>query len=243
KFHCPGFIKIGDGTLKCWTTHGDLTAEEAFAESCNVVFAQLAMKLGRDKIDEYAKKFGLGSRVGLQEDGRAQFYGEEPGSIFLKEYTSDRLLANSGIGQEDVRLTPLQAAHLMAVVANEGEGGQPRLVASLRTEDGLLYKEYDRADEKPMLDKSVALELKKWMSQTIAADKGTAHSMVDAAMTVAGKTGTAQTDDPHKNHQWFAGFAPADNPEYVVVVMAESVPDTRTRVTELVAEQIINALP
>lgn len=243
KFYCPGSIKIGDGTLNCWTKHGELTAEEAFAESCNVAFAQLAMKLGRENIDTYSQQFGLGEKIGLLSDDRVQFYGEDAGSIFLKQYSSDRFLANTGIGQEDVRLTPLQAAHLMAVVANGGEAGRPRLVKSLHTPDGLLYKEYPAADREQVLDKSVALELKKWMRQVVSDDQGTAHLMANADLTVAGKTGTAQTGDPTAHHQWFAGFAPADDPKYAIVVMGESVPDGRTRVTEQVALQIVNALP
>ncbi|KEO85193.1 peptidoglycan D,D-transpeptidase FtsI family protein [Tumebacillus flagellatus] len=241
-FDCPGYLDIGDGRLNCWTTHGHETVEEAYAESCNVVFAQLAMKLGRDKIEEYAKKFELGQTVGLLHNNQSQFYGEDAGSIFAKEYTSDRLLANTGIGQEDVRMSPLQAAHMMAVVANGGMGGHPRLVKSLTTSDGLIYTEYPSSDKQRILDASTAAELQKWARDVVSMDKGTAHAALgSAAMTVAGKTGTAQTGDPNANNQWFAGYAPADHPKYVVVVMGESV--TQGRATENIANQIIGALP
>ena len=242
-FDCPGHIDIGDGTLNCWTTHGTITAEEAFAESCNVAFAQMAMKLGRAKIDEYGQKFGLGSPVGLALDGREQFYGEDQGSIFLKPGSSDRFLANTGIGQEDVRMSPLQAAHLMAVVANGGMSGTPRLVESLNTSDGLLYKDFQSPEKKRVIDKTTAYTLKKWTTEVVSAEKGTAHLLANAAMPVAGKTGTAQTGDPNANHQWFAGFAPVDKPKYIIVVMAESVPQSQGRDTEKVALQIINSLP
>ncbi|MGZ6507120.1 MAG: peptidoglycan D,D-transpeptidase FtsI family protein, partial [Tumebacillaceae bacterium] len=243
EFDCPGYIDIGDGTLKCWTTHGHITAEEAFAESCNVTFATLAMKLGRDKIDEYAKKLGLGSAIGLSFDGQPQFPDEDPGSIFLKQGAAARLLANTGIGQEDVRITPLQAAHLMAVVANGGEAGTPRLVESMNTPDSLLYKEFQPAPKKRVLQASTAAELQKWCRDVVHADKGTARVLDNAVMPVAGKTGTAQTGDPNADHQWFAGFAPANNPKYIVVVVNESVPHGQQRITESTALQIINALP
>ncbi|MBL0387353.1 penicillin-binding protein 2 [Tumebacillus sp. ITR2] len=241
-FDCPGYLDIGDGRLNCWTTHGEETVEQAFAASCNVTFAQLAMKLGRDKIEEYAKKFELGQTVGLLHNNESQFYGEDAGTIFAKEYTSDRLLANTGIGQEDVRVSPLQAAHMMAVVANGGMAGHPRLVKSLTTSDGLLYTEYPSSEKQRVLEQSTADELQKWTRDVVSMDIGTAHAaLADAAMTVAGKTGTAQTGDPNANNQWFAGYAPADKPKYVVIVMGESV--TQGRATEQIAKQIIGALP
>lgn len=242
-YECPGHIEIGDGTLNCWTTHGTVTAEEAFAQSCNVAFAQMAMKLGREQIDTYSQKFGLGKTVGLSQGDRSPFYGEDTGSVFLKEYSSDRFLANTGIGQEDVRVTPLQAAHLMATIANEGKAGAPRLVQSLHTPDGLLYSEIEPAEKRTVLEKATTRTLKGWMRQVVAAEKGTAHLLHSAKLPVAGKTGTAQTGDPTLHHQWFAGYAPADKPKYVIVVMADSVPDGKARATEQVALQIVNALP
>jgi cell division protein FtsI/penicillin-binding protein 2 len=242
-FECPGHLEIGDGTLNCWTKHGTISAEQAFAQSCNVAFAEMAMKLGREQIDEYAEKFGLGHQIGLAQGERTPFYGEEAGSVFLKEYSSDRLLANTGIGQEDVRITPLQAAHLMATIANDGEAGTPRLVQSLHTTDGLLYSEIQTAEKKRVLEKASARELKEWLRQVVAAEKGTARILNGANKPVAGKTGTSQTGDPSLHHHWFAGFAPADKPKYVIVVMAESVPESKSRVTEQVALQVVNALP
>lgn len=239
-FDCPGHIDIGDGTLNCWTKHGKVTAEQAFAQSCNVAFAQMAMKLGRDKIDDYAKKLGLGAPIGMIAEERAQFYGEDPGSVFLKDGSSDRFLANTSIGQEDVRITPLQAAHLMAVIANDGQAGTPRLVKSLHTEDGLLFKEYKTNDKSQVLDVATTKTLQDWMRLVVAAPKGTAAILASAQMPVAGKTGTAQTGDPNLHHHWFAGYAPYDDPKYIVVVMAESVAEGR--VTEQVALQIFNAL-
>ncbi|TCP54569.1 cell division protein FtsI/penicillin-binding protein 2 [Tumebacillus sp. BK434] len=241
RFECPGYIEIGDGRLNCWTKHGTVTAEQAFAESCNVAFAQMAMKLGRAEIDTYAKKFGLGAAVGMTSGAQSQFYGEDPGSVFLKEGSSDRFLANTGIGQEDVRTTPLQAAHLMAIFANNGMAREPRLVQSLHTPDGLLYKDFDTAERKQVIDRQAAYQVKKWMREVVASPDGTAHILSKAQFPVAGKTGTAQTGDPNANHQWFAGFGPVDKPKYVVVVMAESA--TGTRATEQVALQIFNALP
>lgn len=241
QFDCPGYLDIGDGRLNCWSKHGKITAEEAFAESCNVAFAQIAMKLGRETIETYAKKFGLGAAVGMKSGEKSSFYGEDPGSIFLKEGSSDRFLANTGIGQEDVRMTPLQAAHLMATVANGGLAREPRLVQSFHTPDGLLYKDFELAERKQVIERQAAFQLKQWMSEVVSSDAGTAHLLAQAPVSAAGKTGTAQTGDPNANHHWFAGFAPVEQPKYVIVVMTEST--TGSRVTEQIALQILKALP
>ncbi|GAX90309.1 DUF421 domain-containing protein [Effusibacillus lacus] len=244
-FYCPGYIEIGDGKLNCWAEHGSITAEQGFARSCNVVFASLAMKLGRPAIEEYARKMGLGQLVTQPVDGKPQLYGEEHGQIFAKKETSYRLLANTGIGQEDVRMSPLQAAHMMAVILNNGIAGKPRLVQELLTStDGMLYKTYPAAKQQgPLLDKETAAELRKWMRQTVDSPKGTAHLLASAKVPLAGKTGTAQTGMAGLHHHWFAGYAPADKPKYIIVVMAEDVAtDSGSQLVQNVTKEIVDQL-
>lgn len=243
-YECPGFIGIGDGRLNCWTQHGRITAEQGFAQSCNVVFASLAMKLGRPAIEEYAAKFGLGRLIATPVDGKKQLYGEEPGRIFGKRETSSRLLANTGIGQEDVRISPLQAAHMVAAVVNDGQAGSPRLVQELLTSpDGVLYKTFPAEGKKAVLEPETAREIKRWMRQTVESPKGTAHALQGAKAPVAGKTGTAQTGRDGLYHHWFAGFVPADQPRYVIVVMAENV-DTGSggQLVQNVTKEIVDRL-
>lgn len=244
-FQCNGSIKIGDGTLNCWTTHGKITAEEGFAESCNVVYATIAMKLGRDTIDQYAKKLGFEQIISEPVDGRTLIYGEAIGSVFRKEYTSLRLLANTGIGQEDVRVSPLQTAHLIAVIANGGMSGHPSLVKDLQTTDtGAVYRQFPDANKQRVLDVKAADELQKWMREVVTAPKGTAHRLDDAKMPIAGKTGTAQTGDPNAYNYWFAGFAPANQPRYAIVVMSDQSTDPQGGVAvQETIKQIVNSLP
>lgn len=243
-FECQGHIEIGDGKLNCWTTHGTLTARQAFAQSCNVAFAQMAMKLGREPIATYADKLGLGKPVGLSSAEAPQFQGEQAGTVFVKEGSSSRFLANTGIGQEDVRVTPLQAAHLMATVAKGGMAGAPRLVQSLHTAgDNLLYRAFDVQENRRVLNEATARALQDWMRGVVAEEKGTARGLAGAALPVAGKTGTAETAHANLHHHWFAGFAPFDQPKYAIVVMAEDVPDGTPRMTEQIVQQIVNALP
>ncbi|WP_018133539.1 peptidoglycan D,D-transpeptidase FtsI family protein [Effusibacillus pohliae] len=243
-YTCPGYLEIGEGRLNCWTEHGRITAEQGFAQSCNVVFASLAMKLGRPAIEEYAKKLGLGQPATDPVDGKPQFDREDPGRIFAKNETSWRLLANTGIGQEDVRISPLQAAHLMAVIANNGKAGKPRLVQELVTSsDGMLYKSFPPGEKRMALEPATVNELKRWMTQVVASPKGTAHSLSSVKVSVAGKTGTAQTGQPNAYHHWFAGYAPADQPKYAIAVLAEDVTDgAGSQLVQSVAKEIVDRL-
>ncbi|BCJ86290.1 peptidoglycan D,D-transpeptidase FtsI family protein [Effusibacillus dendaii] len=245
-FNCPGYIEIGDGRLNCWTTHGKITAEQGFAESCNVVFSTLAMKLGRQTIEEYADKFGLGKPPLQKIDGKPQVDREDAGQIFAKPETSDRLLANTGIGQEDVRLSPLQVAHMMAVVSQGGLSREPRLLKEWRTSpDNELYKTLP-APAKPtqVIKPETARELQRWMREVVSEPKGTAHLLNSAKMPVAGKTGTAQTGKENAYHYWFSGYAPADHPKYVIVVMAKDVEtENGSQMVQNVTRQIVDSLP
>lgn len=243
-FHCPGYIEIGDGRLNCWTTHGDITAEQGFAQSCNVVFAQLAMKLGRKTIEEYAAKMGLGQAAIPDFIGKPQIYGEDKGSVITKQDTSLRLLANTGIGQEDVRTSPLQVAHMMAVFANQGQAGTPRLIQSLlTTEDQMALKVNDASGKKQVLNQQTTALVRNWMRQVVASPKGTAHFLNDAAVEIAGKTGTAQTGKDGVHHHWFAGYAPASQPKYIIVVMGQDMTDDNGgRVVQQVTKDIVNRI-
>lgn len=243
-FDCPGYIQIGDGRLNCWTQHGTVTAEQGFAESCNVVYSTLAMRLGRETIEEYAKKLGLGELSVPEVDGKPQLYGEDAGSIFVKEETSLRLLANTGIGQEDVRVSPLQAARMVATIANEGKQGNPRLVQELLTyPDNQFYKKFASAKGHQVLNQETAATVKKWMQEVVSSPKGTAHFVNDAKVSIAGKTGTAQTGIGNNQHHWFAGFAPAEQPKYVIVVMAEDITDgSGGRLVQSITKEIVNKL-
>ncbi|MDI3328054.1 MAG: penicillin-binding protein 2 [Alicyclobacillaceae bacterium] len=243
RFDCPGYIQIGDGVLRCWKVHGAETAEEAFAGSCNVAFAQVAIKAGRDVLDRYARALGLGQRVGQVVNQRDVFDGEDPGSVFSGPGDAPRLLANTGIGQENVRISPLQAAALAATVAADGRRPAPRLVTQLLTARGDPYRTFPPAEPVRVLRPETARELGRWMREAVVSPQGTAHLLARAAWPVAGKTGTAQTGDPHKVHQWFVGFFPYDRPQYALAVNALDVPaDLGLRYPEAAALEIVNSL-
>ena len=196
----------------CWKLkgHGWLAFHTALAESCDVYFYQVGMKLGPAMIEKYAKAVGLGQASG------ADLPSEKKGLLPLAWKTEmgqhwqggDTL--NYAIGQGSLQVTPLQMANVVALVANHGVLWQPFLALESRRfgEDSerlmspreLLRINLSRATWKILCD---ALE------EVVRAGTGVAAQLPGIA--VAGKTGTAQATKG-KEHAWFVAYAPADHP-------------------------------
>ncbi|WP_373231748.1 peptidoglycan D,D-transpeptidase FtsI family protein [Cohnella sp.] len=236
-FHCDGHY--GKYGLKCWREegHGALTLEEAFAESCNVVFAELAERMDPAWIQITGERLGLGRLVGWSTerftDGKPlRLLGEEQaGSIFLDRTSAQDggVRTGTGIGQRDVRVTPLQAANMIVSILHNGKVYAPRLVKNIRYADGGLMTslsvqgaESNYGQIKP---RTAAL-LRKGMQAVV--HKGTASKALEGtAWPLAGKSGTAELAGKQKarNDQWFIGYGPAKGqPRYAIAVLIEDQP-------------------
>jgi penicillin-binding protein A len=186
--------------------------KEALARSCNTAFAELTMSLGADRLRSQAELFGIG-----QQDLQVPLQ-VAPSSI--GPINDQPSLAQSGIGQRDVRLTPLQNCMIVATIANGGERMTPYLVAKLTDPDLKDLKTFkpDRAER--AMDREVAEKVRDMMIQSEARTRGDKIPGV----TVASKTGTAEYGaDPKANppHGWYVAFAPAENPRVAVAVLVE----------------------
>ncbi len=132
-------------------------------------------------------------------------------------------LAQSAIGQRDVRVTPLQVAMVTAAIANNGELMQPYLVDEVRDSD--LVSVMERTDPEVLseaISPSTAQELQAMMIEVVESGTGTAAQM--PGITVGGKTGTAQRGEERSNIAWFTAFAPGDDPAVAVAVVIEEAP-------------------
>ena len=227
-FFCPG--ELGKYGLSCWKEggHGSLTMAEAFAQSCNVAFAMIAERLTAEQITRTAHRLGLEQKIGWNGTWKGEAFrqldGEEAGQIFAGQTDPNDggVLAQTAIGQRDVRLTPLQAANMVLAVVNRGEAASPRAVRELQYRNGIRLKSYPPQTligEKDGISGETADKLKQWMREVVTG--GTGWRLNSARTALAGKTGTAQV--PHANgegvNEWFVGFGPADDPEYVAAVM------------------------
>jgi penicillin-binding protein A len=202
--------------------------KQALTESCNTGFAKLGVKLGRDKIVQTAQAFGFEDdklTVGNLEGGGLPVAASHTGAIANPNGSVDKgALAQSSIGQRDVRMTPLQGAMIAATVANGGKQMRPYLVRQLLSPDRRSIYTADPKTLREPINGQVAGDLKDMMVSVV--ENGTGKKAKISGFTVGGKTGTAQNVEGADPHGWFIGFAFNEKGEAVsaVCVMLEHVP-------------------
>ncbi|NPV05807.1 MAG: penicillin-binding protein 2 [Syntrophaceae bacterium] len=237
-FNCPGTFEMGTRTFRCWRKHGHgrVSLHRAIVESCDVYFYNVGRLLGVDRLAQYAQAFGLGARTGVA------MAGERRGLIPTRDWKLARFgvpwqpgeTISIAIGQGYNTATPLQLANAYAAIANGGEFFTPRVVQRVETDDGEIIEEF-RPEKKavlPVSRENLQL-LKRALWGVVNEPGGTGGQARIAGRDVCGKTGTSQVigmaegDDgssyPYefRDHALFVSFAPRDNPEIVVAVVAE----------------------
>ncbi|WP_245855771.1 peptidoglycan D,D-transpeptidase FtsI family protein [Paenibacillus rigui] len=237
KFHCDG--EYGKYGLTCWNKegHGTLTLEEGYAQSCNIVFATIAERLGGVQLEDYAARLGLGVNVGwtgdfMQLRDFQEWDSEEKGQVFAAGTRKEDggVKAQSSIGQRDVQVTPLQAANLVVTLLNQGDVKAPRIVKEVRYQNGRLLEALKPKEVGGLpgrISAGTAKRLLSWMEDVV--DHGTGKALQQTKWAVAGKSGTAQVTDAHGNklvNQWFIGYGPVPKPRYAVAVLVQNVPES-----------------
>lgn len=259
RFHCDG--EYGHYGLSCWKEggHGTVTLREGLAQSCNIVFAALAERLQPQQLLRTADKLGLGRRVGWSlpngsHEGPLKgplrlLWEEEAGTVFAGGVSPEGLrlngaLARTGIGQQDVQITPLQAANLIVTLLHNGKVMEPRLVSSIRYANGQRLASFSRhfsPSPYGSISASSAAALRRGMEQVVSA--GTGQRLRSGAWKVAGKSGTAETGLPGAgNHQWFIGYGPLPNARYAVAVLAEVRPAGSSNLAAKVFGDVMNTI-
>lgn len=223
---------------KCWIysryhkTHGSINISEAIMVSCNYFFYEMGYRLGIDKIDEWAGKFGLGEKTGID------LYGENAGTVagpsMVKNnewYLGDTLSA--AIGQSYSSFTPIQLANYISTIASGGQKNRLHLVKGIsdsagnreNSEDIIKYVSEKTGVNSQSTKFELASEniaaIKEGMRQVTSEEGGTAYSVFkNLPMQVGGKTGTVQVPNGADNGI-FVGFAPYDNPKIAIAVVVE----------------------
>ncbi|PQP85427.1 penicillin-binding protein [Paenibacillus sp. PCH8] len=234
KFHCGG--EYGKYGLSCWKEHGhgDLSLEQGFAESCNIVFAETARRLSVEQLEHTADRLGLGRSVGWEAQQMAgmsvlrHFDHEDRGRVRTAAVpsTDEGAKIQTAIGQRDVLVTPLQAANLVVTLLHDGKVSAPRLVQRIRYADGNTMLEmpvHDTPSATGQIAPATAHKLLTWMNKVVR--EGTGKSLQHARWHVAGKSGTAQVQKRGErlHHQWFIGYGPTEQPKYAVAVLVQNV--------------------
>ena len=213
-YNCQGSLKIGDYELSesNHKAHGKVDLEEAMAVSCNVTFGQLALDLGRNRMAKAFERYGFNRSLPDELQ-------EVPSRLPNFSGLSDGDLAQVGIGQASLLVTPLRMAMLAASIANKGVIMKPYLVSQVTTPEGSIINEYEPSQFIEASNYSRTSYISKMMVAVVAEGTGSASGV--GGIQVAGKTGTAE--NPHGiPHAWYIGFAPADNPEIAIAVIVEN---------------------
>ncbi len=212
RFYCPGFRIVDGERIKCWRTigHGSQTLTEAFANSCNCCFMDLALRLGKDKFYKYMNKFGLGQKTGID------MTGEAGGILMAKKLVRNVDLARMGFGHA-IAVTPLQLTSAVASIINGGTFNSPHLVLG-----GSPIKE--KRSESGIISARTSETVNSLLE--FAENKTGKYTFVEG-YNVGGKTGTAQKYketggiDRGKYISSFIGTYPADKPQYLVFIMVD----------------------
>ncbi|MFQ5415963.1 MAG: penicillin-binding protein 2 [Myxococcota bacterium] len=240
RLFCPGHFKLGRRTYRCWKRggHGAVALHDALKGSCDVYFYQVGLRLGIDRIADYARRFSLGRRTGIalgQESAglvpTSAWKERRFGEVWMKGET-----VSASIGQGFDLVTPLQIAVAYTALANGGKILRPRLVLRTQNPDGVAspgppVEVLGNARLAPANLARVVVALEA----VVGEDGGTARRARVPGVRVAGKTGTAQvvrlkhTEDLEddevpirfRDHAWFVAFAPVEAPEIVVVALVE----------------------
>lgn len=214
RFYCSGRCTVDGETIKCWRTigHGSLTLIDAFKNSCNCVFVNLALRVGLDKYYDYLKYFGIGEKTGVD------IASESSGIVMPKDQVRTVDLARIGFGHA-IAVTQLQMANVYSKITT-GYSVIPHLLENISTDNEILYKSTS-AQESVNLSKDTISTINMMLANNVNSEEK--YTFV-AGYDIGGKTGTAQKYGENgqiatgKYISSFIGTYPASNPKYVLAV-------------------------
>lgn len=240
KISCAGVYPYAHKPV-CWYYtkykggHGPLNVSEAIQHSCNYYFYEVGNRIGIDTLSSYASYFGLGRKTGIELPSEAS--GNIASRARAEEENREWYLGetlSASIGQSYNNATPIQMAKYISILVNGGHQINVTTIKAVKNADGTeiskdeinryvnnLLGIDDTNDEEKIFNDNNMRHVMEGMKNVTTESGGTAYSIFkDSAVTVGGKTGSAQAGK--KTHAWFVGFAPFDNPEIAVVAIVEN---------------------
>jgi peptidoglycan glycosyltransferase len=202
-----------------------ISLTDALTNSVNTVFGEIGEKLGKQTMYKYMDRFGFDSRPNLDLP-RDQLFASGV-------YNGDKLLGPGdsidigrvAIGQERLRVTPLQMAEVAAAVANDGRLMRPHFMDKVVGPDGRVKDTFGSQEQSRVMSSNAANDLTEMMKHVVESGTGTAAQLQN--IDVAGKTGTAEASGGF-NNAWFICFAPASDPKVAVAVVVEKTQQSQT---------------
>jgi cell division protein FtsI/penicillin-binding protein 2 len=214
-----GLWNFGGSALHDHRSFSYLSVREILIKSSNIGAAKLALTVGDEKFYEYIRRFGFGERTGIE------LPGEINGLIRPPKSWSKISITRIPMGHE-IGVTPLQMTVAMATIANGGKLIMPRIVKSITTSDGKRISSLSPVVLRQVISPETAREIGDAL-RGVVSDSGTAAAAAVPGFTIAGKTGTAQKVDPRGGYEEgkyvvsFAGYLPAEHPEFVGLVVLD----------------------
>ncbi len=217
RFYDPGYRMVDGMKINCWkhTGHGSQTLVDGICNSCNSVFVDLALRLGKTRMYEYFDRYGFGQKLNVD------FLGESAGIIMDDEVAKTVDVARMGFGQA-IAVTPLQLINAISSVVNGGNLMQPYFIKSISDQNGKVVLK----NEPKMLNRTVSEQTSQRTRAMLeeVVKKANAINAFIPGYRVSGKTGTSQKYENEKivqkYYSSFVGAFPADKPDYVVLIVA-----------------------
>lgn len=218
-FNCPGYHKVGKHTIACHkrSGHGLETFVQGVRNSCNPVFMMVGARVGNTNFKKYFERFGFTETTGFELPGEAK------GVFFSDERFNETELATSSFGQ-GFNITPLQLVTALTAITNDGKMVRPRIVKELVDDDGKVVKSFEPEIIRDVISADTAKKVREILEGVVS--EGTAKNAYIRGMRVAGKTGTSEKV-PRGSRKYiasFLGFAPANNPEIIGLVVLDEPP-------------------
>ena len=222
RYVCSGYVNIGGRFFRCnnYAVHGDINMTRAMEVSCNTYFIDLGMRLDPRFALTFMENMGLGSADQIAPG----MYTQSGNLPLISEFAAPAAAANFSFGQGSSLATPLQMASTVAVIANGGRSVEPRLVKGI-TPDGLIITQPTPVfASNQIISERTAREMREILVAVVETGSGRPARPIRGS--AGGKTSSAQTgrfddDGVEEVHAWFAGFYPAENPRYSIVVFVE----------------------
>ena len=214
RFYCPGYITVEDRRIRCHKTtgHGSQSFVEAIENSCNPVFIDIGLRIGADRFYDYFNKLGLMDKTGIDLPGEAKTI------MHQKENIGQVELATISFGQS-FQVTPIQLMTTIASIVNGGNRITPHLCSYIQSAKGDVVKEYKASSTKQICSEETS-ETVRFLLEKVVSEGGGNKAYIEG-YNIGGKTATSQTL-PRSDNKYissFLGFAPADAPQIMVLVI------------------------
>ena len=231
-FHCAAYEMVAGTKIKCWSSygHGTLTLQQAVTKSCNPSFIQIGQLLGKDKFCDYFEAFGFTEPTGIDLPG-------ESGSLYVSRENMGLVeLASSSFGQTN-KVTPLQMTTALCAIVNGGYLVTPYVVDKMLDSDGNVVKTTETRIKRQDISEETSAQMRQIL-ETVVNENGGSNAYING-YRIGGKSGTTEKIDEYNklkaetgvDHMTyvpsFAAFAPADDPQIVMLVMADTPTGTQ----------------